>query len=216
MSRLSWTDPAPLEVERPQLPWWTMLPRKLLLAISPIIVLVTVVMVGVFLACRVWRYPLFLLGTAIPAALGMTYSWWVAVWLLACLGVSCGMWAWAHPGSFDRTVLRQVRSEWRRARVYAWRWKRVMLFSELTKRTGQGLHRVHYPTIRRVRSDGWRDRVSVKLLHGQSAATYATVADELAIPSAPAPAGSEWIGPAGSGWTWCTPTHSPNHSRSSV
>jgi len=180
MSRLSWTDPAPLEVERPRLPWWTMLPRKLLLAISPIIVLVTVVTVGVFLARRVWRYPLFLLGTAVLAALGMTYSWWVAVWLLACLGVGCGMWAWAHPGSFDRTVLRQARSEWRRARVYAWRWKRVMLFSELTKRTGQGLHRVHYPTIRRVRSDGWRDRVSVKLLHGQCAATYATVADELA------------------------------------
>jgi S-DNA-T family DNA segregation ATPase FtsK/SpoIIIE len=91
MSRLSWTDPAPLEVERPRLPWWTMLPRKLLLAISPIIVLVTVVMVGLFLARRVWRYPLFLLGTTILAGLWTTYSWWVAVWLLACLGVGCGM-----------------------------------------------------------------------------------------------------------------------------
>ena len=34
-----WVDPAPLEVERPRLPWWSMLPRKLLLAASPIILL---------------------------------------------------------------------------------------------------------------------------------------------------------------------------------
>jgi S-DNA-T family DNA segregation ATPase FtsK/SpoIIIE len=89
-------------------------------------------------------------------------------------------WAWAHPGSFHRTVVRQVRSEWRRVLVYAWSWKRTMLFSDLTKRTGAGLHRVYYPKIRRVRADGWRDRVSVKLLHGQCAATYAAHADELA------------------------------------
>ena len=40
MSRVAWTDPAPLEVERPRLPWWTLLPRKLLLAASPVIVVV--------------------------------------------------------------------------------------------------------------------------------------------------------------------------------
>ena len=33
---------------------------------------------------------------------------------------------------------------------------------------------------RRVRSDGWRDRVSVKLVHGQCAAVYAAHAAELA------------------------------------
>jgi S-DNA-T family DNA segregation ATPase FtsK/SpoIIIE len=77
-------------------------------------------------------------------------------------------------------VLRQLRSEWRRAVVYALRWRRVMLFSELTNCTGHGRHRVHYPKVRRVRADGWRDRVSVKLLYGQCADTYATRADELA------------------------------------
>ena len=65
-----------------------------------------------------------------------------------------------HPDSLTRTVVRQVRSEWRRPVVYAWRWRRVMLFTELTTRTGHRLHRVHYPRIRRVRADGWRDRVS--------------------------------------------------------
>ncbi|MCA1709933.1 MAG: cell division protein FtsK, partial [Actinobacteria bacterium] len=175
-----WVDPAPLEVERPRLPWWTMLPRKLLLAASPIIVVAVVTTVVVFVARRVWRYPLLLIGAVIMAGLGVGSSWWAPVTLLAALGALCGLWAWQHPDSFTRTVVRQVRSEWRRAVVYAWPWRRVMLFSELTKRTGHGLHRVHYPRIRRVRADGWRDRVLVKLLHGQCAATYAMHATELA------------------------------------
>jgi S-DNA-T family DNA segregation ATPase FtsK/SpoIIIE len=180
MSRLAWTVPAPLEVERPRLPWWTLLPRKLLLAASPVIVVVVLVMVVVFAARRVWRYPLFLIGAAVLAGLGLGYSRWVLVWLAAAVAVGCGLWSWVHRDSFTRTVVRQVRSEWRRAVVYAWPWKRVMLFSDLTKHTGHRERSTHYPTLRRVRSDGWRDRVSVKLLHGQSAHTYAAHAAELA------------------------------------
>ena len=71
MSRLAWTDPAPLEVERPRLPWWTLLPRKLLLAASPVIVVVVLIMVLVFAARRVWRYPLFLIGGTILTGLGV-------------------------------------------------------------------------------------------------------------------------------------------------
>ena len=175
-----WVDPAPLEVERPRLPWWTMLPRKLLLAASPIILLAVVITVVMFLARRVWRYPLFMIGATVLVALDVGYSWRAPVKLLAALGVVGGVWAWQHPDSFTRTVLRQVRSEWRRAVVYAWPWRRVMLFTELTKHTGHAQRRVHYPTLRRVRADGWRDRVSVRLLHGQCAATYAAHAQELA------------------------------------
>lgn len=175
-----WVDPATLEVERPRLPWWTMLPRKVLLAASPIIAVAVVATVTGFIARRVWRYPVFLIGAVVLLDLGLTYSWWAPMTLLAVLGLVSGVWAWQHPDSFARTVGRQVRSEWRRAVVYAWRWRRVMLFSELTKRTSPGLHRTHYPTIRRVRADGWRDRVGVRLLHGQSATTYAAQAQELA------------------------------------
>jgi S-DNA-T family DNA segregation ATPase FtsK/SpoIIIE len=180
MSRLAWTDPAPLEVERPRLPWWTMLPRKFLWAVSPIIAVVVVVMVLVFTVRRVWRYPLFLIVPTILAGLGVGYSWWALTGVVAGLAVAVSLWAWLHPDSFDRIAARQVRSEWRRALIYAWPWKRVMLFSELTKRTGQRQRSTHYPTLRRVRSDGWRDRVSVTLLHGQCADTYATHAAELA------------------------------------
>ena len=176
-----WIDPAPLEVERPRLPWWTMLPRKLLLAASPIILMAVVTTVVAFVVRRVWRYPLFLISTAILISLDLSYSWWAPVKLLAALAVLGGVWAWQHPDSFTRTVGRQVRSEWRRAVIYAWPWRRVMLFTELTKHTGHAQRRVvHYPRLRRVRADGWRDRVSVKLLHGQCAGTYAAHAQELA------------------------------------
>ena len=175
-----WVDPAPLEVERPRLPWWTMLPRKVLLVASPVIVLAVVVAVVVFVARRVWRYPLFLLGVAGLLGFGLFWSWRAVAGLLAGLGALGGLWAWAHPDTFARIVQRQIRSEWRRVVVYAFRWRRVMLFSQLTKRTGHGLHRVHYPKIRRVRADGWRDRVSVRLLHGQCAEHYAPQADALA------------------------------------
>jgi len=52
-----------------------------------------------------------------------------------------------------------------------------MRFSELTKHAG----RTHYyPRIRRLRSDGWRDRVSVTLVRGQSPVEFAKRADGLA------------------------------------
>jgi DNA segregation ATPase FtsK/SpoIIIE, S-DNA-T family len=175
-----WVDPAPLEVERPRLPWWTMLPRKVLLIASPIILVVIVATMVAFVARRVWRYPLFLIGAVILVGVGVGYSWWAPVKLLTALAVLAGLWAWRHPDSFKRTVVRQVRSEWRRAVIYAWPWRRVMLFTELTKHTGQVQRRVHYPRLRRVRADGWRDRVSVQLLHGQCAGAYAAHAQELA------------------------------------
>jgi DNA segregation ATPase FtsK/SpoIIIE, S-DNA-T family len=82
--------PCPLEVERPRLPWWTLLPRQLLWAISPVIVVVILVMVLVFLAQRVWRYPLFLIGGTILTGLGVGYSRWVSAGVLAGLGVTPG------------------------------------------------------------------------------------------------------------------------------
>ncbi len=209
MSRLTWTDPAPLEVERPRLPWWVLLPRKLLWATSPIITVVVMAMVLVFAARRVWRYPLFLISATILIGLGMGYSWWAPVWLTAGLTVAGGLWAWAHPDSFTRTVMRQVRSEWRRALVYAWPWKRAMLLSDLTKHTGHRQRSTHYPKLRRVRSDGWRDRVLVKLLHGQCADTYTAHTQKLASSFGAHSCRVRWTGRVGSGWTSCTRTPWP-------
>jgi hypothetical protein len=46
-------------------------PRKLLLTASPIIAVIVAVTVVMFLARRVWRYPLLLIGAAIPVGLGV-------------------------------------------------------------------------------------------------------------------------------------------------
>lgn len=99
---MAWTDPAPLEVERHRLLWWTLLPRKFLLAVSPIIAVGVVVMIEVFTARRVSRYPLFVIGGAIVAGLVVSYSWWAPVWLTAGLGAASVLWTWVHPDSFER------------------------------------------------------------------------------------------------------------------
>lgn len=52
-----WVDPAPLEVERPRLPWWTLLPRRLLLLACPLIATVLAGWLVTFTARRLWRYP---------------------------------------------------------------------------------------------------------------------------------------------------------------
>ena len=104
-----WVDPAPLEVERPRLPWWTMLPRKVLLAISPIIAMAVVATATAFIARRVWRYPVFLIGAVVLLDLGLTYSWWGPMTLIAVLGLVGGVWVWVwvHPDSFARSVGRR-------------------------------------------------------------------------------------------------------------
>jgi S-DNA-T family DNA segregation ATPase FtsK/SpoIIIE len=177
MRRREWTDPAPLEVERPRLPWWTMLPKQFLMALTPIILLAAAVWLAVFLARRLYRYPLAITGSAVLVGLGLGWSWWAAAGLPVLVGVGCGLWAWYHRDSFDRTVLRQARSEWRRLTVYAPQWQRTLRFSDLYKRAG---HTVYLPKLRRVRSDGWRDRVSIKLLPGQCPTAYERHAEELA------------------------------------
>jgi S-DNA-T family DNA segregation ATPase FtsK/SpoIIIE len=180
MSRTDWTDPAPLEIERPRLPWWTNMPKPVLCWLAPVIVVAVTVWLLIFVGRRLYRYPVAIFGGALLVAAGVTWSWWTAGGLLGLGAALGGLWAWAHRDSFDRTLLRQLRSEWRRVCVYAWPWRRVMLFCDLTKRTSRGVHSAHYPKIRRVRSDGWRDRVAVRMLHGQRADHYAHRAEELA------------------------------------
>ena len=196
-----WIDPAPLEVERPRLPWWTMAPRKLLLVASPIIAVAVAVMVVVFLARRVWRYPLSLISGMTLIVLWVGCSWWAPVGLLTALGVGCGLWAWQHQDSFHRTVVRQVRSEWRRALVYTWRWRRVMLFTELTKRTGSGLHRCTTPrSAESVPTGGATESVS-RCCTGSALRPTPRMPRSWRTPSAPDPAGCGWTSPGGSGWT---------------
>ena len=175
--RQQWIEPVPMEAEWLRLPWWLNLPRKLLLVVSPILLLVTAVVLVVFVVRKLYRYPL---GLMLLTATLVLYDWsgWPAVaglgGVVLLIGVGC--WYWSDP-AVCRVLARQVRSEWRRATCYVPGWRKSTEFSELTK-----THRfeVHYPKLARVRSDGWRDRVSVRMLRGQCPEDYTRAADRLA------------------------------------
>ena len=53
-----WVDPAPLEVSRPRLPWWTLLPGWVKLVLSPIALLILLSWLGFQLGRVIYRYPL--------------------------------------------------------------------------------------------------------------------------------------------------------------
>lgn len=177
MSRTEWTDPAPLEVERPRLPWWTMLPWKVLIPLLPVVLTVAAVRVLIWCARRVYRYPVALVVTAGAVALYAEAGWVAALAPVLGIAAALAVWWWQHRASFTRYALAQLRSEYRRASVYAFRWSRTLRFSDLCKKGGRT---VYTPTIRYVRSDGWRDRIAVKLLPGQCPADYERRADALA------------------------------------
>ncbi|MGH3876512.1 MAG: FtsK/SpoIIIE domain-containing protein [Actinophytocola sp.] len=158
-------DPAPLEVSRPRLPWWTLLPGWVKFVISPAVV-VWLVCWLVWQAGRVvYRYPLSL---ALLAAGWWSYSglgvWWVCALLVLVL-TALGLWWWRHRSSFERFALRRIRTEFRRLFVYAWEWRTVMRLSELAKDKRGKEYR---PTLGRVRAEGWRDVVRVRMIRGQA------------------------------------------------
>ncbi len=160
-----WVDPAPLEVSRPRLPWWTLLPGWVKVVISPAVA-VWLVCWLVWQAGRiVYRYPLSL---ALLTAGWWSYSglgaWWFGALLVLVLTAGL-VWWWRHRSSFERFALRRIRTEVRRLFVYAWEWRTVMRLSELTKDKRGKEYR---PKLGRVRAEGWRDVVRVRMIRGQA------------------------------------------------
>lgn len=175
MRRRDWIDPAPLEVSRPRLPWWTMLPRGLLLVLAPALVMAGSVWLAVQVGRRLYRYPVGCVVLVVASS--VRWGWAVPAAVAGALAVVSLAWWWQHRSSFERFAWRHVRSEYRRFGVYAFRWHRVMVFSDLAKT----VHRKTYvPTLARVRCDGWRDRVTVRLLAGQAPIHYEQRTDALA------------------------------------
>lgn len=160
-----WVDPAPLEVSRPRLPWWTLLPGWVKLVLSPVAAVVLLGWIVYQLGRVVYRYPLSL---ALLAVGWWSYSglgpWWFCALLAVLLGL-LAVWWWRWRTSFDRVALRRVRTEFRRLVVYAWDWRTVMRLSDLTK---DKRGREYRPTLGRVRAEGWRDLVRVRMVKGQA------------------------------------------------
>ncbi|WP_322788473.1 FtsK/SpoIIIE domain-containing protein [Allokutzneria albata] len=111
------------------------------------------------------RYPVAvvvgLLGWSGYVQLG---PWWL-LGISAVVVGGLGVWAWRDSSSFTRFCWCEIRTEWRRVVVYAWQWRTVMRLSDLTKSVRGAEFR---PKLGRVRSDGWRDRVRVRMVKGQA------------------------------------------------
>ena len=160
-----WVDPAPFEGYRPRLPWWALIPGKAKWLVALVVLLWLAASGVVRLVLVTARYPLTL---ALPLVGILTYrhcgSWGLALGGLVLVNV-CLLWFGLHPDSFRRQVWHRALSEWRRAVVYVRRWRTVMRLAELCK-TGRG--REWRPRLVRVRSEGWRDRVRVRLVPAQA------------------------------------------------
>ncbi|MFC0109847.1 FtsK/SpoIIIE domain-containing protein [Kibdelosporangium aridum] len=176
MRESRWVDPAPLEVARPRLPWWTMLPGWVKLVVSPI----ALSWLLIWLAARVirlcWYYPVLM--TLVVIALWL--DWWAGhYWTGAVASVlimGLFVWWWRSVDSYTRWC-RWLRTETRRLTIYAWDWRTVMRLSNLT---GTSKGREYRPKLKRVRSEGWRDRVRVKMIKGQAPEQWAERASGLA------------------------------------
>ncbi|OQO93024.1 cell division protein FtsK [Saccharomonospora piscinae] len=172
-----WIDPAPLEVERPRLPWWTLLPRWAQVVALPFVLMWLVVWLLVQVGRLLWRYPLTLVAAVLVGWVQLATGWWGLAFTLLAVVVVLGVWWRVHLGSFTRSVVVQVRTERRRFGVYACQWRAVMRLSGLVK-----AHRAkeYRPALGLVRSHGWRDRVRVRMVKGQSPQDWELRADNLA------------------------------------
>src|SRR5436190_18980741 len=160
-----WVDPAPLEVSRPRLPWWTMLPGWVKLILSPIALVILLSWLAYQAGRVVFRYPLTIV---VIVAVGWLWSL-LGEWALTAIGgvliVGFAVWWWRARPSFERFVMPRPRTEFRRFVIYACQWRTVMRLSELAKDKRGKEHR---PRLRRVRAEGWRDLVRVRMIKGQA------------------------------------------------
>ncbi|MFE9744387.1 FtsK/SpoIIIE domain-containing protein [Saccharothrix saharensis] len=172
-----WVDPAPFEGVRPRVPWWVLVPGKAKW-IAALVALVWLVLAGVVrLVLVVVRYPVV---TLVPAS--AAWCWWrfgLSPLVLALLSLVAALvlWGGLDRGSFLRHGWYRLVTEWRRATVYVPKWRSVMRLSDLAKRD-RG--REYRPKLRRVRSEGWRDRVRVRMIPAQSPEAWELRRDNLA------------------------------------
>ncbi|MGW5053144.1 FtsK/SpoIIIE domain-containing protein [Actinokineospora sp. NPDC004072] len=180
-----WVDPAPLEVARPRLPWWTLLPWKAKLLLFPVAAAVVLVWLAVRAARIAWYYP----ASVVLGLVGLVLYWlagqvtvfglglgWLVGGLVLVLVAAAGVW-WLRDAPGFNQRFSWLRSEWRRGVVYAGQWRTVTRLSSLT---GDARGREYRPKLKRTRSEWWRDRVRVRMIPGQAPEQWEARASGLA------------------------------------
>jgi S-DNA-T family DNA segregation ATPase FtsK/SpoIIIE len=143
-------------------------------------VLVIVCVQAARLAGKLFRlvrhHPVLALTTALVWWLWRRFGWPAPVFLASVIATTAGVWWSLWPASFTRLVLRPAYGRWQRGR-YQRHWAAVMTVSRLAP-AYQG--RLLLPVLGKVASTRYTDRVSIRLVSGQSAEDYARRADNLA------------------------------------
>ncbi|GAA3019759.1 hypothetical cell division FtsK/SpoIIIE protein [Actinokineospora globicatena] len=141
---------------------------------------VAAVWVAVWLAVRAlrasWYYPATVAAGVVGLGLWVWCGPWVVGSVAVVIGVGVAVWWWRAEGRFDVRMC-WARTEVRRAAVYAWQWRTVMRLASLDARA-KG--REYLPRLRRTRSEGWRDRVRVRMVKGQAPEQWEARASGLA------------------------------------
>ncbi|GLZ31418.1 hypothetical cell division FtsK/SpoIIIE protein [Lentzea sp. NBRC 105346] len=172
-----WIDPAPFEGERPRFPWWVWLPGWAKVIAAPFVLLWLTLRLTVRLVLLVVRYPvsitLLVCGYAAYREFGLSPLVLALLSLVAALVI----WYGVAPASFLRHGWYRWLTEWRRATVYVPQWRTVMRLADLAKEVRGKEYR---PRLRRVRSEGWRDKVRVRMIPAQSPEQWEARRDNLA------------------------------------
>jgi S-DNA-T family DNA segregation ATPase FtsK/SpoIIIE len=122
------------------------------------------------------RHPVLVLATVIGVLMWRVIGWPGLIVLTVSIAAVLVVWRWRFPASFSHFIGTPARGQWR-AWHYRRRWAAVMTIGRLAP-IYQG--RVMLPVLGKVSASRYTDRVPVRLVSGQSAADFATRADNLA------------------------------------
>ncbi|MFG1964780.1 FtsK/SpoIIIE domain-containing protein [Nonomuraea sp. NPDC049028] len=125
----------------------------------------------------VWRHPMACALWGAAGAYLYVFGWKAMLLALALEACLLGIWGSVWPRSFARYVRWPLVSWWRWLVVYRRRWRGVMAVSGLGHSVGG---RGFLPDLARVQSGPWADKVTVKMLGGQSDEDWATKGGNLA------------------------------------
>ncbi|MEU6153705.1 FtsK/SpoIIIE domain-containing protein [Actinosynnema sp. NPDC047251] len=134
--------------------------------LAALLALVWLVLAAVVrLVLVVVRYPVAVLVPSSAAWCSLRFG--PGPLVLVVLAVVAGLLIWSglDRESFLRHTWLRLVTEWRRATVYVPKWRTTMRLAELTK---DSRGREYRPRLRRVRSEGWRDRVRVRMVPAQA------------------------------------------------
>ncbi|WP_157249005.1 FtsK/SpoIIIE domain-containing protein [Nonomuraea typhae] len=129
------------------------------------------------LARTIWRHPAAIAVAGLPAVLGYLYGWRVALLLVTPPLVGLIVWRLLDPTTFAKVLGLRLLAWWRHIWIYRRHWQPVMIVSGLGKHV-RG--RDYIPRLGKVTCTNWADRVTVRMLNGQSFKDWADRFDHLA------------------------------------